>query len=121
MSDYTEGPGPLDGKKKAELVVKKRQKLNDKIKALDSTRVFKKITPKGDLSWYVKWASVVLILIATSARATGTLAHIDLWFGLFGTIGWFWVGMLWHDRALIMLNGILVTLIGMGLMNFYFG
>jgi hypothetical protein len=121
MSNYTEGPGPLDGKKKVEPVVKKRQKLNDKIKALDSTRVFKKITPKGDLSWYVKWVSVILILIATSARATGTLAHIDLWFGLFGTIGWFWVGMLWHDRALIMLNGILVTLIGMGLMNFYFG
>ena len=48
-------------------MVNKRLKLNDKIKALDSTRVFKKITPKGDLSWYVKWASVVLILVATSA------------------------------------------------------
>ena len=50
----------------------KRLKLNDKIKALDSTRVFKKITPKHDLSWFVKWVSVILILVATSARATGT-------------------------------------------------
>ena len=32
-------------------------KLNDKIKALNSTRVFKKITPKYDASWYIKWVS----------------------------------------------------------------
>jgi vacuolar-type H+-ATPase subunit I/STV1 len=97
------------------------RKLDDKIKDLKSTRVFKKVTPKGDLSWYIKWVSVVLILIATSARVTGTLAHIDLWFGLFGTIGWFIVGYLWHDRALILLNGVLVTLIFTGLLNYYFG
>ena len=118
---YTPGPGPLDGTKKVETQPTKREKLNDKIKALDSTRVFKKITPKGDLSWYVKWVSVVLILFATSARATGTMPHIDLWFGLFGTFCWFWVGYLWHDRALILLNGVLVTLIAMGLMKYYFG
>ena len=41
-----------------------KEKLNDKIKALNSSRVFKKVTPKGDLSWYVKWFSVFLILIA---------------------------------------------------------
>ena len=101
--------------------MEKRKKLDDKIKELDSTRVFKKITPKGDLSWFVKWISVVLILFATSARATGTMPQIDLWFGLFGTLGWFWVGYLWHDRALILLNGVLVTLISMGLMKYYFG
>ena len=101
--------------------MEQRKKLNDKIKELDSTRVFKKITPKGDLSWYVKWVSVILILIATTARATGTIPQVDLWFGLFGTIGWFWVGMLWHDRALVFLNGVLVTLIFTGLLNYYFG
>ena len=102
-------------------MVNTRMKLNDKIKALNSTRVFKKITPKGDLSWYIKWVSVVLILVATSARATGPLPHIDLWFGLFGTVGWFIVGYLWHDRALILLNGVLVTLIFTGLLNYYYG
>ena len=101
--------------------MEQRKKLNDKIKELDSTRVFKKITPKGDLSWYVKWVSVILILIATTARATGTIPQVDLWFGLFGTIGWFWVGYMWHDRALILLNGVLVTLIFMGLLKYYFG
>ena len=98
-----------------------KEKLYDKIKSLNSTRVFKKVTPKGDLSWYVKWVSVVLILFATSARATGTMPEIDLWFGLFGTIGWAWVGYLWHDRAILLLNGVLVTIIVMGLMKYYFG
>ena len=88
-----------------------KQKLDDKIKLLNSSRVFKKVTPKGDLSWYVKWVSVVLILIATVARSVGTIPHIDMWFGLFGTLGWAYVGYLWHDRALLVLNAILVTLL----------
>jgi hypothetical protein len=102
-------------------IVPIKEKLDEKIKQLNSSRVFKKITPKGDLSWYIKWVSVVLILVATSARATGTLPHVDLWFGLFGTMGWFAVGYLWHDRALILLNGVLVTLIFTGLLNYYYG
>lgn len=98
-----------------------KEKLDDKIKLLNSSRVYKKVTPKYDISWYIKWVSVILLLVATSARATGTLPQIDLWFGLFGTMGWGIVGYLWHDRALILLNGILVTIIVMGLMNHYFG
>ena len=97
------------------------EKLNDKIKKLNSSRVIKKITPRHDLSWYVKWASVVLILIATVARSIGTIPHIDMWFGLFGTLGWAWVGYLWHDRALLVLNAVLVTLLVLGLGNYYFG
>ena len=83
--------------------------------------MIKKITPKGDLSWYVKWVSVFFILVATAARSVGTIPHIDMWFGLIGTVGWAWVGYLWHDRALLFLNAILVTLLIMGLMNYYFG
>ena len=98
-----------------------KEKLDDKIKKLNSSRVIKKVTPKGDLSWYVKWFSVALILIATAARSVGTIPHIDMWFGLFGTVGWAWVGYLWHDRALLFLNAILVTLLIGGLMNYYFG
>ena len=38
-------------------------KLDDKIKALNSSRVFKSVTPKGDLSWYVKWIASFFIII----------------------------------------------------------
>ena len=98
-----------------------REKLDEKIKKLNSTRVIKKVTPKGDLSWYVKLVSVFFILVATAARSVGTIPHIDMWFGLVGTVGWAWVGYLWHDRALLFLNAVLVTLLIMGLMNYYFG
>ena len=97
------------------------EKLNDKIKELNSSRVFKKITPRHDLSWYVKWVSSIFILLAVACRATGTLPMFDLWFSVWGTIGWFVVGMLWHDRALIMLTGALTLVLVMGLMKAYFG
>ncbi len=40
------------------------RKLDDKIKDLKSTRVFKKVTPKGDLSWYIKWISSIVIIVS---------------------------------------------------------
>ena len=98
-----------------------KEKLDDKIKALNSTRVFKKVTPKGDLSWYVKWVASAFILTAVAARSVGTIPQYDMWFGLFGTLGWAYVGYLWHDRALLVLNSILVTLLIIGLVNYYFG
>ena len=42
--------------------VKKWVKLDDKIKALNSSRVFKSVTPKGDLSWYVNGLRPSLLL-----------------------------------------------------------
>ena len=89
-------------------------KLNDKIKALNSTRVFKKITPKGDLSWYIKWVASLMLMIAVCFRAADFNHMFDLYFSFVGTLGWLWVGILWHDRALIMLNGALATLLFTG-------
>ena len=40
----------------------------------------------------------------------------------FGFVGWLVVGMLWHDRALIVLNSISLKLIySMGIINYYYG
>ena len=96
------------------------EKLDEKIAKLNSSRVYKKVTPKGDLSWYVKWVSVFLILFATMARSVGTIPQYDMWLGLFGTAGWAYVGFLWHDRVLLFLNAILVSLLLLGLTNYYF-
>ena len=94
-----------------------KEKLDDKIKKLNSSRVIKKVTPKGDLSWYVKWFSVALLLIATAARGVGTIPHIDMWFGLFGTLGWAWVGYMWHDRSILLLNGVVTCILIAGLLR----
>ena len=52
-------------------------KLSDKIKALNSSRVFKKVTPKGDLSWYIKWASSLVIL--TGMVLTSASINLGIW------------------------------------------
>ena len=46
-----------------------------------------------------------------------------MWFSFVGTLGWFWVGIAdakENDRALIMLNATLSTLLFMGLLKLYF-
>ena len=73
---------------------------------LNSKRIFKSATPKGDISWYVKWISSFIIICAMSLRGIEGLQFIDLILSIFGVAGWLWVGMLWKDRALIILNAV---------------
>ena len=58
------------------------KKLDDKIKALNSSRVFKKVTPKGDLSWYVKWVSSIIIIVGM------VLSSAHLSYEYLGTYVW---------------------------------
>ena len=76
----------------------------------------RKVTPTHDLSWYVKWASTVLIMLGLTCRATGFSTPLDLMLSFYGTVGWCLVGYLWRDRALMVLNSLaafllLITLI----------
>jgi hypothetical protein len=97
------------------------EKLDDKIKQLNSSRVYKKITPKGDLSWYVKWVASFIILTAVMCRSVEEVPRIfDVVLSLIGTLGWAWVGYLWHDRALLLLNGTIVVFLGMSLIRYFF-
>ena len=83
----------------------------------NSKRIQKSATPKYTLDWYVKWVASVLILLAVCFRAAGGYHIFDLYFSFIGTLGWFWVGYLWHDRALILLNGALATLLFTGILK----
>ena len=38
-----------------------------------------------------------------------------------GTAGWLWVGFKWHDRALIILNTILLAMLVSGAFRYYLG
>ena len=75
-----------------------------------SGRIQKSATPKQDLSWYVKWISSVFILGSMSIRGVEGLQLYDLLLSLVGVAGWMWVGFLWKDRALILLNGVGIIL-----------
>ena len=91
-----------------------------------NTKVFKKtiesVTPKGDLSWYIKWIASVFIIIGMMLTSLDvSLYPINLFFHLAGVSGWFVVGMLWHDRSLIVVNGIAVTIFMMGIIKHFLG
>ena len=85
----------------------------------NSKRIFKSATPKYDISWYVKWFSSILILIALSIRAADYPRIYDMWFGFVGMIGWTYVGILWKDRAIIIMNVISTALLLIGLLTHY--
>jgi len=90
-----------------------------------SDRIQKSATPKMDLSWYVKWISSIFIFSAVMMRsATGNspeqteiLLMADRILSLIGCMGWTWVGLLWKDRALIVLNAVIVFALATGILT----
>ena len=97
-----------------------REKLDEKIKQLNSSRVYQKITPKGDLSWYIKWTGSLFLIVAMM-MTSANIFPLNLYVALVGMTGWLIVGILWHDRALIVLNAVSVAIYGVGIMNSWFG
>jgi hypothetical protein len=83
----------------------------DKKELANSNRIFKSATPKYTIDWYVKWTASFFILISMSMRGIEGLQFIDICFSLIGVTGWCIVGVLWKDRALILLNGVGVALL----------
>jgi len=78
----------------------------------------KKITPLHDLSWYIKWASSCILLVGMMLTSL-EISPYNLYLHLLGVCGWFVVGMLWHDRALIFLNAIAAAVFVMGITKYY--
>ena len=84
-----------------------------------SKRITKSATPKQDLSWYIKWTASCFILASMSMRGIEGLQMWDLVLSLIGVSGWMWVGFLWKDRALILLNGVGIMLFSRTLIQDY--
>ena len=95
--------------------------IEDKIEALeDSLSKVRKVTPIHDSTWYVKWISVAFVCVAVLFRSIEEIPKIyDVIFSIFGTAGWLWVGFKWHDRALIVLNTILLSMLVSGAFRYY--
>lgn len=89
----------------------------------ESSRIQKSATPKGDITWYIKWVSSIIVLIAVTIRASGIpeLHWIDVMGSWIGAMGWFVVGFMWKDRALILLNGVIGVILFSGLLKIFFG
>lgn len=87
----------------------------------NSNRIYKSATPKYDASWYIKWIASCFILSSMSMRGIDGLQFYDLILSLVGVTGWMIVGILWKDRALMLLNGVGIVLIFRNLVTEYIG
>lgn len=80
------------------------------------------VTPKKGITWYIKWGASIIILFAVACRSVEEVPRIyDIIFSLIGCAGWFIVGFMWHDRALMVLNSVLVFMLSLSLLRFVFG
>lgn len=80
------------------------------------------ITPKYDVTWYVKWTASIIVLIGITIRASGVtqLQWLDIVCSWIGAVGWFYVGFKWNDRALMVLNGVIGVILFAGILRVIF-
>ena len=72
-----------------------------------------KVTPRSGASWYIKWLASITLLVGMSFTSIELIPY-NLYLHLLGITGWLVVGILWHDRALIIVNttGIFINMSG---------
>lgn len=55
------------------------------------------------LAFWIKWIASVIQIIGYTATAFG-FTPWNLYFFLVGVLGWFAVGVLWNDRAIMLIH-----------------
>ena len=80
------------------------------------------ITPKYDVTWYVKWIASIIVLIGITIRSSGVvqLQWLDIVCSWIGAVGWFYVGFKWNDRALMVLNAVIGIILFAGILRVIF-
>ena len=80
---------------------------------------YKKVTPVKELSWYIKWSANIFCLAGmVLISAGGQYPLLQMIIALIGVAGWGIVAILWHDRALIMVNAVAVFIYLSGIVKF---
>ena len=79
-----------------------------------------KVTPQGDITWWVKWLASITLLIGLTFTSTN-IYPLNLYFMIIGTIAWAWVGYKWNDRSLLLLNGVSAVIALIGLLKYHIG
>ena len=84
--------------------------------------IVKSVTPKYDITWYVKWIASIIVLIGITIRASGVtqLQWLDIVCSWIGAVGWFYVGFKWNDRALMVLNAVIGIILFAGILRVIF-
>jgi len=83
----------------------------------DQATTVKKVTPYKDVSWYIKWCASFLLIGAVVIRAADVLHFMDVLLSCIGTAMWGYVGYMWNDRALILINTVACAILTVGLIR----
>tara|TARA_R110002012_G_scaffold292577_1_gene487844 strand:+ start:387 stop:641 length:255 start_codon:yes stop_codon:yes gene_type:complete len=78
----------------------------------------KKTTPYKTKDWYLKWVSSIILIIGILFTAQN-IYPINLFISSIGLLGWTIVGLIWNDRALLIVNGISLSIYLNGIINYY--
>ncbi|MCZ4280424.1 ubiquinone biosynthesis methyltransferase UbiE [Kiloniella laminariae] len=58
---------------------------------------------KADIAFVLKWMASIIQIMGYSATAFG-LTPWNIYLFFIGLLGWFTVGVLWNDRAIILIH-----------------
>ena len=87
----------------------------------NSKRIYKSATPKQTPDWYVKWAASITLLVAMVIRASGTNPFVDTCISFIGCAGWIAIGIMWKDKAILVLNVVACFILATGIVNSLIG
>lgn len=66
--------------------------------------------------WYVKWLASLLVVLATFLTAYDFIPA-NKYASLIATLLWLYVSMRWNDRAMILMNVVILTILAGGIFN----
>lgn len=73
-----------------------------------------------DHIWYIKWSVSIIMLVGMAlGRGTGNadLIIYDTIASFIGAVGWMYVGLRWNDRAMLLVNAVMVCINTVGICN----
>lgn len=98
--------------------------MNKKNYIESSPKRINSVTPKYDITWYVKWCVSIILLfgLAIGPRGAGLVGWewVDVVCSWIGAAGWWWVGYKWNDRAIQLINGVFLFALTGGLLRLFF-
>jgi len=65
----------------------------------------------------IKWTSAVILIVAMAAISLNLYPY-TMYLQFVGILGWFWVGILAKDLALVVLNGTGLLFLIAGILNY---
>jgi len=77
-----------------------------RLKSYDKTR----------LAFMVKWVASIIQILGYTATAAG-MTPLNIYFFLVGLVGWLFVGLIWQDRAIILIHLIALGSMVVGLLS----